>query len=94
MRMAKALLLGNTTSIRGKNEEGKLKVKSEKSEHRMATLNSSLLTLPLNKLLTSHLSRYGQAHDLQYRGSHVGEDSIGRLYVLVLSHVYEGHGVE
>ena len=48
----------------------------------------------LNKLLTSHLSRYGQAHDLQYRGSHVGEDSIGRLYVLVLGYVHEGHGVE
>ena len=66
MRMAKALLLGNTTSIRGKNEEGKLKVKSEKSEHRMATLNSSLLTLPLDKLLTRHLSRNGETHNLQH----------------------------
>ena len=64
--MAKALLLGNTTSIRGKNEEGKLKVKSEKSEHRMATLNSSLLTLPLDKLLACHLGRYRQTHNLQY----------------------------
>ena len=94
MRMAKALLLGNTTSIRGKNEEGKLKVKSEKSEHRMATLNSSLLTLPLDKLLAGHLCGYGEAHDLQYRGSYVGEDTVGGLHVLVLSHVYEGHGVE
>ena len=48
----------------------------------------------LNKLLTSHFSRYGQAHDLQYRRSYVGEDTIGGLYILVLSNIYEGHGVE
>ena len=60
----------------------------------MATLHFSLLTLHLDKLLTSHLSRYGQAHNLQYRGSHVGEDTIGGLYVLVLGNVYEGYGVE
>ena len=63
-------------------------INKRKGRPKKTALLPIIRRLVLNQVLTSHIGRLFQAHDVEDRRSHVGKDTIGNLSRLVLIVTY------